>query len=277
VALVGLWLTRGAFAFLHPYAIIWRTPLIRNLISVRFEVLMWFGVIVVVAVGTNCLADVFARHRDRIVAIAVVSVVAYCLPLWAVAEGHSFHISAASFDPALSSVQSSHQTLTVLPYPYFENGRSMVQSATQGFAYRLLSGWGPTGNHMTPPEEAAKKAISALVIYGATSNPRAPYPLDTLALIDRELRMWGVDEIVAPKHFTTTLDAGYTQPNRFVALFTQIYGRPATLDGEWVWRIPPPGVTLTLLTPRQWAQCTRGSVPPGSIPGCVLSQGRSSQ
>lgn len=271
IIVLSVWLTRGYAALFHPWTILWNLPLIHNSLSNRYAIVAWFGFALVLAAGTDALADAlpdgWPTVRRHVVVVAascaaLVQVAYVALPASVIVP------QSIVGDPALAQLGATHAHPILVTYPYPLSGRSMVQQASSDFSYALAGAWGPQVNFGTTLDRFARATASQL----SEGNPPPPTSreLRALATLFAEDH---VNDVVAPVTLTYPLNRGYAQPYSWVSAMTLIYGAPHVVKGEWVWSTATRRATPLVLSPARWASCVHvvGPRVPTSIPDCTLA------
>lgn len=265
VGVIGLWLARGAYAFGHPDSLIWKVPAIRNVIVDRFIVLTWFAVIVVVSLAADRLLAVTSRWRWTPVVVGAAAVAVLVQPLYTVGTSLPLDADHLSSSAVLASLPPGRDV--VLDYPYPLNAAAMIQQASQGFHYELLSGWGSSEGSETPRE------ATVIAWFTRLAGPLLVVDTPTRTLLDEvraQLAQWRTTLIVTPlRYVRDQQNRIIAQPARFIAAMTQLYGTPQREHGEFVWTPATAHAPPIVLDQQTWAACTALKRTPGRIPACV--------
>lgn len=267
VGLMGLWLARGAYAFAHPDSLIWKVPAIRNVIVDRFIVLTWFAVIVVVSLAADSLLAAASRWRWTPFVVGAAALAVLVQPLYTVGTSLPLDADHLSTSATLASLPPGRDI--VLDYPYPLNAAAMIQQASEGFHFELLSGWGSSEGPETPTE------ATVIAWFSRLAGPLLVVNAPTDALLNdvrTQLASWHTSLIVTPlRYVRDQQNRIIAQPARFIAAMTQLYGTPRREHGEFVWAPATAHVATIVLSQHAWSTCTALKRTPGRIPACVES------
>jgi len=120
IAGIGIWLARGSFALFHPWGLIWRLPLLRNVLPSRFALVPLLCAILLAVVGIDAIVNrLSASSRPGAWAAGVVSVLvaASSFALVIVQMAPLRAVSEIPVDPWLSGHAPTPAASTVLTYP----------------------------------------------------------------------------------------------------------------------------------------------------------------
>lgn len=277
LAVVGVWLIRGVRAPLHPFAILWRLPVVHNIVVGRYVLVTWFAAAIAIALGVDTLLRVL-RQRDwspnfALATVATLTVAILIAPALAIIDAGPWHSQTPRVDRGLTWV-ARHEpgTPVVVAFPFNESSAAMIQQVDEHLRLRLLGGWGPQPGYAASeiPAETTLVYLSEI----RTGQPTAAQ----LRAIATFFAAHGVTDLVIPRHVTTPLERGYLQPYQIVAAFTEIYGLPSVAAGDWHWDLrhgPQRGQPVVLPTKR-WEYCAWGigRVNPSAVPACVIGSKR---
>jgi hypothetical protein len=216
------------------------------------------------------------RHWSSIfstAAVTALTVATVAAPALAIIDAGPWHAQSPRVDRGLTWV-ARHEPATpvVVAFPFNESSAAMIQQVDQNLKIRLLGGWGPQPGY-------ARVEIPATTTLVYLSELRTSQPTESrLRQIATFFSAHGVTDLVIPRRVATPLERGYLQPYQIVAVFTEIYGPPAVVAGDWHWDLrhrPQIGRPL-VLAPKRWEYCAWGigRVNPAAVPGCVLDSKR---
>jgi hypothetical protein len=265
---VSLWLSFGAGANLHPWALLWRLPVVHNIIVSRFVELTYFPAIFLAVLGLDLVITWAGRWRTptRALVAGLVAVAAFGQLAYESTRSTFVVADAVVNDPALSIVASATPHARFVTYPYPLSSRGMVQQASSSFDYELVGGWGPE-----PRED--RGVASDVVGYFTRLSWLGHVQLTTNQLdqVAAQFRRWRVTDVISPWEFSYPMNRGYRQPSWFIGTMTEIYGPPTTVAGEWVWALSHTTATDATLRPGQWHHCVVRVFArhPHALPACV--------
>ncbi len=277
LAAMGVWLIRGVRAPLHPFAVLWRLPVVHNIVVGRYVLITWFAAAIAMALGVESLLRTLRkRHvgaRTSLGLVGALSALVLAAPALAIFHAGPWHSQTPRVDRGLTWV-AHHEPATpvVVAFPFNESSAAMIQQVDQQLKIRLLGGWGPQPGY-DPSEISADTTLVFL------SELRTHQPTETqLREIATFFAAHEVTDLVIPRRVATPLERGYLQPYQIVAAFSEIYGAPRVVAGEWHWdlRHAPELGTPLVLAPKRWEYCAWGigRVNPAAVPGCVLDSKR---
>jgi hypothetical protein len=252
---IGIWMTAGTTVAFSLWPLLWRTPLLRNIVADRFIVFFWFGAAILLALALDALIEAGRKWhpRARFGVVGGAPVVLLSQLVWASAASLPVNALSVQPDPAityLSHVQS-HRVFLTFPAP--RSARAIVQMSTTDFPVSTRWWLRPLDS---PRPRPTLDAYSTLRRF-SKAWLRVPRNLDTreLARLSNTINAWGTTDIVIPG--TSCVGAhcisGYPLP--FAALITEMYGMPISIAGEWVWSTSSSRGRHEALPKNAWRLC----------------------
>jgi hypothetical protein len=228
LGLGGLWLSLGDHARVHLWSVVWRTPVLHNMMPIRFVVWLWFAVSILAAVA------VVAPTRRGILSLVGTGLI---VGSWVVASVSAFPIVSQPvhrYDVVSELVRQYPTTPNVVAFPAPDSGILLIQQASERFAFRTSGGFGPSLYNSTPEDRATYDMLNDVSFYGFLGR-RAPRPTEVRQLRESFAR-WGVDVVVVPNQLPEPIP-GFFDPTPFRTVMASAFGRPTgtTDDGSTSW------------------------------------------
>ena len=228
LGLAGLWLALGSHAFVHIWSVVWRAPVIHNMMPIRFVLWTWFALSVLAA-----LACALPGRRG----LAGLAGTGLIVGSWAAASSSVFPIVSQPvhrYDVVATFAESATTTPNILAFPAPDSGVLLVQQASEGFRFRTSGGFGPTLYNAAPNDRATYDLLNDVSFYGFLGR-RAPR-LAEIRQLRESFSRWGVDYVVVPDRLPEPLP-GFFDATPFRTVMASAFGRPSgtTPDGSASW------------------------------------------
>jgi hypothetical protein len=272
LGILGLWLMCGASAPLHLVSILWRLPVVHNIVVGRYVLVAWFAVALAVALGVErsvgWLAATTGSTRAGVGVTMAVVVASLVAPATAIVDAGPWHSQVPRVDRGLGWV-ARHEppTPVVAAFPLPESSAAMLQQVANNLPIRLIGGWGPQPGY----PRSQSRAVTTLIALSEMVHDQ-PSERDALA-VAHFFAAHHVTDLIVPQRVRHPHTRGYREPYQIVALYSEIYGSPTLAAGDWHWNLRhrrPITQVRTLSAPR-WRHCAWqvGRHHPEAIPACV--------
>lgn len=234
LAAVGVLLGLAGSLSISPYQVVYRTPILHNILPQRWLGVVLFAGAIGVGIGVTELVR-WARRRTpfgwlvgavalavAVVPIAVDDAASLPLPVGPTAAPSWFathHGGVLLLTPSPSSIASG-----------------LTWEAVSGLPNALVGGWGPeVHRRVDRTQGAASFALWAVTVTKTASAQVAP---SSVRALRRAVGQWGVTDVLAAAPGGTPAFAWGQPPTAAVGLFVEAFGVPtSTGSGWWAWHL----------------------------------------
>jgi hypothetical protein len=276
-----------------PWKVLWRLPVLSDVIEQRFTVVTDLAAVVLLAIVLDRVRAARLPRRLRLaprlssalsaaaaVVLAAVAVVPVLVDVAPTVPFNAETVVQPTWFAEVAPHLSERQVLLVSPPPFSGVQSALAWQALASMSFDQAGGGGPQGTLARAGHQQA--GFAALSSLGLIPTPEATGSPAQFAAVRRALDAWGVTMVVVP-----VLPPGYrvfvtgNPPQYPVAYLTAALGRPPRFEADaWVWSdvdasAAPPYVVPPGTLGRCAALATRHPARRLLGPACVVQAGTS--
>jgi hypothetical protein len=246
LAVLGVLLGLAGSFPISPFQVVYRLPVLHNILPQRWLVIAIFAGAMGVGIGVTELVT-WVRRWTSNGALAGAALLA--LAMVPVAVNDASFIPLPVGPVAAPTWFSSHHgggVLLLTPSPN-SIATGLTWEAVSGLPTALVGGWGPEVHRTLSRVDALATLELWAVTVGKTGSVEAPPKW--VRAVRRAAREWGVTDVLAAAPPSTPAFAWGRAPTAAVGLFVEAFGMPtSTGAGWWAWHLTPRSVGLLVTT-----------------------------